>query len=74
MGRGTGSSVVSALLIAVAFTLFVPALYEAAAGVPVGLSPFGGQLGLVLETIPLLVAAGALLVLVFAMTAAYDKR
>lgn len=69
MGRGAGSTAVAALLIAVAFAFFIPALLEAVSGVPVGLSPFGGQLDTVLGVFPLIAAVGVILVLMYAMEA-----
>jgi len=70
MGRPSGATVVSALLIAVAFALFVPILFRAAAAANTSGYKYGGSLSLVLENIPVVVAAGVLLILVFAMEAA----
>jgi hypothetical protein len=69
MARPSGATVVSALLVAVAFTLFVPILFGAATAVDPAGYEYGGSLSLVLENIPVLVAAGVLLILVFAMEA-----
>jgi len=60
---------VSAVVLAVAAALFVPVFFEAAAGIELGSWAYAAEADLILSNIPVVLAAGVLLVLVTAMEA-----
>lgn len=69
----TGRSLTTVALFAVAAVLFVPVFYEAAAGFSYGSWKYGPYVQTALDALPILLGAGAILLLAGPITEAFEQ-